>query len=228
MDRQTIEDRDQRLVKKFRTRVAEKKQGHPEKRSLRPAWFLVPGLIVCGLALVFLTLSGPSKEQVRQTNAKVPVPEAAPAVSLAPSEPDVLDLADIDPPPLPLTAAVIEAPVAETAPKPSRIRISEMVTCSRVVDRQYVSPKDIFSLTETAGPVVWMTVMTDAPPLTLTHVYYHEGRRHCEVPLVIGHPRTRTWSHVTLNPARHQGAWRVDVVNDQGEVLDQIVFTVIL
>lgn len=123
-------------------------------------------------------------------------------------------------------------PTAQTAPAQrsrlsSTIRISEIVSCSRVRKRQCVSPRTIFSLKKSRTPVVWMNVLSDKPPLTLIHVYYVNGRRYCAVPLEIRHRRMRTWSTVTLKSRKHCGKWRVDVMTGNGEKLGQIEFTVV-
>jgi hypothetical protein len=73
-----------------------------------------------------------------------------------------------------------------------------------------------------------MDVRSKKQPFTLSHVYYANGQRYCEVPLKVNYPRTRTWSNVVLNKPEHVGQWRVDVVTENGEILDQIDFSVVL
>lgn len=111
--------------------------------------------------------------------------------------------------------------------RPLNIQIHKIVSCGSVIDRQYVSPKSRFSLKEDPTPVVWMTVLSDNPPFTLTHVYYMNDRKYCEVPLSIRYPHMRTWSSVTLNHPEHEGEWRVEVITGSGVKLDQIEFTVV-
>jgi len=111
--------------------------------------------------------------------------------------------------------------------RPLNIQIHKIVSCGSVIDRQYVSPKTRFSLKEDPTPVVWMTVLSDNPPFTLTHVYYMNDRKYCEVPLSIRYPHMRTWSSVTLNHPDHAGEWRVEVITGSGVKLDQIEFTVV-
>lgn len=124
------------------------------------------------------------------------------------------------------TASVLSQ-MTEQSSNPSNIRIHELVSCSSVSNRQYVSQKTIFSIKEESPPVVWMNVLSDNPPFTLTHIYYVNGRRYCEVPLEIRHPRMRTWSYVTVGNSDHHGQWRVEVTTDAGEKLGQIEFTVV-
>ena len=75
--------------------------------------------------------------------------------------------------------------------------------------------------------MVWMKVLSKKPPFTLTHVYYLNGQKYCEVPLAIRYHRMRTWSSVSLRSPDHIGKWRVDVIAENGTTLDQIAFTVV-
>lgn len=110
---------------------------------------------------------------------------------------------------------------------PSGIRIEEIISCSSVNNRQCNRPKIKFSLAQDSTPTIWMNVVSEDPPFTLTHVYYCNGQKYCEVPLAIKHHRMRTWSTVTLRSRKHIGKWRVEVIHDNGTKLDQIEFTVV-
>jgi hypothetical protein len=116
---------------------------------------------------------------------------------------------------------------SETVAAPPGVRIAKIVACSGVSERQYVSPKDTFSLSEDIKPVVWMNVLSEKQPFVLKHVYYVNDRKYVEVPLNIRYPRNRTWSHITLSHQGQIGDWRVDVVNESGEKLDQVQFSVV-
>jgi hypothetical protein len=107
------------------------------------------------------------------------------------------------------------------------IQISHLVTCSGVREKQFVSPKSSFSLATDSFAMVWMRVLADAPPLTLTHVYSVNGTHYCDVPLNIPYPHMRTWSKVTINQKAHVGKWRVDVVAENGKVIKGVDFTVV-
>ena len=107
------------------------------------------------------------------------------------------------------------------------IQISHLVTCSGVREKQFVSPKSSFSLATDSFAMVWMRVLADAPPLTLTHVYSVNGAHYCDVPLKIPYRHMRTWSKVTINQKVHIGKWRVDVVAENGKVIERVDFTVV-
>ncbi|MDY0221825.1 MAG: DUF2914 domain-containing protein [Desulfobacterium sp.] len=115
----------------------------------------------------------------------------------------------------------------EQGDMPSGIRIEEIISCSSVSNKQYNRPKNKFSLAQDATPTIWMNVISEDPPFTLTHVYYCNGRKYYEVPLEIKHHRMRTWSTITLRSRKHIGKWRVEVIDDNGTKLDQIEFTVV-
>ncbi len=126
-----------------------------------------------------------------------------------------------------IASGVASAPTTETPDLSDDVRINGLVTCGGVRDKQYVSQKSTFSLASDPFVMVWMRVLSDNPPFTLTHVYSVNGKHYCDVPLEILYPHMRTWSRVTINRDIHIGAWHVDVVDDKGQTLDQIEFTVV-
>jgi hypothetical protein len=95
-----------------------------------------------------------------------------------------------------------------------------------VVARECVGAQEVFALHEHNVPHVWMTVYSQNLPYVLKHVYYHEGERYAEVPLAITYPRMRTWSNVTLRSPTHVGAWRVEIVTEDGTIVQQVTFRV--
>ena len=151
------------------------------------------------------------------------------------SPPSVASLSFAVPPAAAAQAPAAEASPAETPPiaangptntPAAQIRIGQSLSCRGVRAHQCRQPQSSFALHEHNQPHVWMVVYSQTVPHTLTHVYYHEGQKYCEVPLLIAHPRTRTWSRVTLNRPAHLGAWRVEIVAEAGEVLDRVAFRV--
>jgi len=60
---------------------------------------------------------------------------------------------------------------------------------------------------------------------SIRHVYYHDGEQTNEVILTVRADSWRTWSYKTLLPGR-EGEWRVDIVSQDGRVLDSIHYTV--
>jgi hypothetical protein len=157
-------------------------------------------------------------DAIEPTDTK-PEPPARTSISLEPLHTDPAETK-------PVTAVKPDVSEEQKDPGPS-IEIAKLVSCAGVQDRQYVSPQNVFSLQKVSKPVVWMTVLTDKPPFTLTHVYYHNDKKYAEVPLEVTYPRMRTWSRLTLSHAYQTGQYRVEVVTDAGDVLAEIAYTVV-
>lgn len=228
MDRETIEANDQRLINHFRTIVAQNENKAPVKPSFRPVlWLGLVGLVAAFMGIGYVAwdsdvppaeTSQPLYVKPAPTDGQTPdavVPEMA-----AKQETNALNPSVTEP-----RAVIHDTPQVE-APAPP-LAITQLVTCSNVTNRQHDRVKSVFSLKDKIKPVVWMTVITETPPRTLTHVYYINGEKYCEVPLTIRFPRTRTWSHVTIDKNKHLGPWLVDVVDENGAVLDQVKFEVV-
>jgi hypothetical protein len=76
---------------------------------------------------------------------------------------------------------------------------------------------------DTAVSVHYLTqIKSDSVPTTIHHVYSVDGKEIVSVPLAIkGSPWT-TWSHKTVWP----GAWKVEVKDEGGKVIQSKLFTV--
>ncbi len=255
MKREEIENKDKELIKKFRT-IIHNREKKTEKKSTPKRFpfgliFLFTILIIS--SLLFLKGQPPilsSKEPKTSSRVElVPVPAKHPALSARTEKITASSDTPKVPPPTQkvvdretvpkLSDSVLGNPILEqNSPEkfsnqkvqgdiPSGIRVEEIISCSSVKNRQYSRPKIEFSLAQDATPKIWMKVISENPPFTLTHVYYCNGRKYCEVPLAIRYHRMRTWSSVTLRPPEHIGKWRVEVIDDSGAKLDQIEFTVV-
>jgi hypothetical protein len=106
-------------------------------------------------------------------------------------------------------------------------RITQLLVCSGVKDRNCIIWKSEFALRKGRNPHVWMEVFSDSVPYVLKHVYYHEGRKYVEVPLTIRHTRMRTWSYISLKDLDQVGSWHVEIVAEDGTVLGRADFKVI-
>lgn len=242
MNREKIEERDQRLIRKFREIVKNKEKKPREKepvRLTRKLWLplVFTGLVLVGLlvsreqpATMVLNNSNPASGNAFENNAppgvgKIIVQPEKEEVSREMAEKPSEALLDTDP--SAGSKATLPVIPTEQPRTSSRVQVYEIVSCSSVSKKQYVSPRTIFSLKDEPTPVIWMTVLSDNPPFTLTHVYYINGQKYCEVPLKIRYRRMRTWSNVAVTHLNHVGRWRVEVVTDSGEKLAQTEFTVV-
>ena len=255
MNKTSIEDRDQRLIKKFRNIVEEKeqlKQQAPHRRSwsvFAPAGFiLVAGIIFMVYHMIperAVTDLSSTPEKIETASPKNP-PSTAQHPLTDVGKPDLSNEKPAHPllsetlPVLPAEEEPLHSEVVQTpekaAPMETRpeivgttdVTIQELVICRSIKNRQYISPENRFSIKNGAKPVVWtwMNVLTDKPPQDLSHIYYLNGKRFCQAILPAPYPRTRTWSKVRLNKPAHAGSWRVDVVNNSGQVIARAGFTV--
>jgi len=251
MKREEIENKDQELIQKFRT-IIHNKEKKPVPRTFPfGLFFLFTALIISGMLLLKQPLTSLfSKAPETLSRARlVPVSAEQQASTAATEEIKTLPDAPKVLPPLQKTGAqatvatssdsVLSNPVLEqtspvefTHPRlqgdmPSGIRIEEIISCSSVENRQYSRPKIKFSLAQDTTPKIWMKVVSQNPPFTLTHVYYFNEQKYLEVPLAIRYPQMRSWSGVTLRSPDHIGKWRVEVVTEKGAKLDQVEFTVV-
>jgi hypothetical protein len=251
MNRKDIEEKDRLLLERIRATVKHNEQKSYPRESLGKR--INPWLPVGFIALIVASLwmfrqqsattvsSSPLPDAQSTTQADVTpahdraggqlapaAPQTAPtlqaAATLAPAPDPPATIRQPAKPLQPMTMVPPE-PVEAAAPPPSA-RITEIASCRAVDQRQCVAPASTFSLQETPTPVVWMNVLSDQQPFTLTHAYYLNGRKYCDVPLEIRYPRMRTWSNVTLAHPYQTGHWRVEVIDADGERLSQIEFTV--
>ena len=251
MERKEIENRQQELIKKFRE-IIDKKE---KKSAAKPFPFLLILLLTILIAggLVILrpepeTLS-PKDSHPSPQASPAPVPNELPASTVENRD---VDTSDTAPDPIQSARKPVEQQTAEQEPEsvpvnpvieqnvlaePSGpdlqkeplpgVQIAEMVSCSSIKNKQYINPRNQFSLAQDAAVKVWMKVISENPSFTLTHVYFINGQKYCEVPLAIRYHRMRTWSSVNLASADHIGRWRVEVITENGVKLDQVEFAVV-
>lgn len=256
MTRETIEEKDQLLIKKIREIVHSKKnktdKGKPGRQfyTFGLSVFCV-GLIIASL-MIFRQAPGVNVaenpepnvvEVVEKKDDVVAVTETKVAETTREAPPEETSLPDkeqgktdvetsaVIPDPEPSIVMRGEEPAhsepVENKVNSSGIQISEMVACISIDGRQYVSPQTVFSLKDNPKSYVWMNVLSENQPFSLTHVYYINGKKYCEVPLQVHYPRMRTWSNVTLTRPEHIGTWRVDVITENGERIGQTWFDVV-
>lgn len=105
------------------------------------------------------------------------------------------------------------------------ITLIEARVCTAVADRMPVGAGDTFPWT-TPRIYVWSLVGAADPPARVHHIYYHGKDKIADVVLKVGSSHWRTWSFQSLGKKRLQGAWRVDIASDDGQVLRSLHFEV--
>ena len=101
--------------------------------------------------------------------------------------------------------------------------VAEAVMCRDVQDRQPVGESDSFPAD--VGKVWCWSKIKDGQGTTITHTYHYAGEEKAVIPLAIGSPLWRTYSHKKILP-NWTGEWRVNIVAEDGTVLKSLGFTI--
>jgi len=116
--------------------------------------------------------------------------------------------------------AVAQAP-EQQAEAPKLVQVEKIALGTGLESRELVGEATEFDVS--AGRIYcWTKITSENVPTTIKHVWYADAETAAEVPLNIKYPTTRTWS----SKAIWAGKWRVDVVNETGDVLASTDFTV--
>ena len=99
--------------------------------------------------------------------------------------------------------------------------VGRMAFSTEIVDREPVNNVDILSAVN--NRIYFFTELIGLNGQTVTHRWVYDGQVVAEVPFNVGSNRWRVWSSKTLVPAWN-GDWVVEVVNDNGDVLDRKLF----
>lgn len=245
MDKTTIEEADLKFATKLnelRYSLAKRRyryENEPGRSFFLPIFFLFIFILFAVCSLIFFSkkqnLSQPEvsksiSEKFTDTvckNTLYPIPLPLQKTTAA-AEDD--GLSSTAPNPIePVNPKTLEKPTF-TAEKPAhknKIKFASIVICKGVRNRQYLDKTNVFHISEGVHPHIWMEVRSERQPFILKHVYYINGKKHCEVPLEIKYPRMRTWSYITLKNPDHIGQWQVNVTQEDGHILDRIHFEVI-
>lgn len=241
MKTKEIESKDQELIKNIRTILHNKEKENAKKKEEKPAHRRFPfGLIIILITLIISSsvllfkqrpilispsepVTTPRVEPVRVTPEH---PASTPGTVEIKTIPKSSDL-NLNTPVIAQESCAKVSKKNVTNAMPLEIQIEKIISCSSVNNRQYNNPKIKFSLAQGDTPRIWMNVISQNPPSTLTHVYYRNGKKYFKIPLAIHYPRTRTWSSVTLRSEDDIGKWRVEVIDKSGVKLAQIEFIVV-
>lgn len=101
--------------------------------------------------------------------------------------------------------------------------VTEAVICTGVEQREPKGAAESFD--SDVGQLFCFTRIEGAAGTTIKHAWYWRDALQREIPLAIGGSPWRTWSQKNIQPSQ-TGAWRVDVVAEDGAVLKSLNFTV--
>jgi hypothetical protein len=105
------------------------------------------------------------------------------------------------------------------------LKVSEMTVTTRILRRNPVdsvrrisaaSAKTLYCFTRVAAP--------DDEERSISHVWYRNGEVMGEYELPVHGSRWRTYSKMVIEKGM-RGAWRVDALDDEGNLLKSVLFT---
>lgn len=105
----------------------------------------------------------------------------------------------------------------------AQVSVEESAVALAVVDRQPEGADSTF--TADVGRLYCWTRVEGAEGTTIHHVWFHGDEEMADVALNIGGSPWRTWSNKAI-VADWTGAWRVEVRDATGNVLETIRFTI--
>jgi hypothetical protein len=101
--------------------------------------------------------------------------------------------------------------------------VEESAVALDVVDRMPVGADSTF--TADVGRIYCWTRVAGADGTTIHHVWFHGDEEMADIELNVGGSPWRTWSNKAIMP-EWTGAWRVEVRDATGNVIETIRFTV--
>ena len=106
----------------------------------------------------------------------------------------------------------------------SSLEVAAAAVCRDVVDRQPVDVGNSFEAS--VGKLYCFTKITGAQdPIAISHVWYFGGTKVATVNLSVKSFSWRTYSSKVIHP-QYIGAWHVDVLGPDGEVLRTLQFRI--
>ena len=124
-----------------------------------------------------------------------------------------------------LLSLILFTTINAVAQETASIKIESAVVCKNIVDREPEGADTSFSVT--VGKLFLFTKITGAEnPTEITHVWFFGDTERARVTLPIKANTWRTYSSKVLQ-AHEIGAWHVDVLGPEGEVLETVQFEVV-
>ena len=122
----------------------------------------------------------------------------------------------------PKAAAAEPKPAAEPAAA-NTLEIADAKVGTAIEDREVTGAAESFPAN--VGKIWFWTKVTGGEGQKITHVYYLGDTKMSEIPLDLRFASVRTYSYKTITPEM-TGAWKVDVVGPDGNVLKTVNFKV--
>lgn len=118
-------------------------------------------------------------------------------------------------------AAAQEAVQPAQKPAAPTVKVDKLVIAATVEDRIPKGEAATFP-GDTKNVFAWTRIVAESVPTKVKHVYYADGKRVAEVELAVNGSPYRVWSSKRVSP----GSWKVEVQDENGDVLASSEFTV--
>jgi hypothetical protein len=105
-----------------------------------------------------------------------------------------------------------------------RLTVEEIYVCTAVEDMNPVGVKSTFK-NDVQRIYCFTKIVGAKGPTTISHVWYHEGVKRAQQHLNVEAEAWRTWSSKKIVPRWH-GKWRVEILQQDGTLIESIKFTV--
>ncbi len=123
-----------------------------------------------------------------------------------------------------LPSLILFMTINAVAQEAGSVKVESAAVCENIVDREPEGANTSFSVT--VEKLFFFTKIIGAEnPIEITHVWYFGDTERARVTLPVKANTWRTYSSKVLQ-AHEIGAWHVDVLGPEGEVLETVEFEV--
>ena len=121
-----------------------------------------------------------------------------------------------------IVASCFLIPLAAQAQQSNTVTVASAVICQQIVNREAVDPGTSFAVS--VGKLYCLSKITNIQDATqIVHVWYYGDTERARVTLNVNPPSWRTYSSKIIQP-QEIGAWRVEIQDSSGNVLETVPF----
>ena len=184
---------------------------------------LLAGILTVSLAGILRAddKPAPAPAAPQAAPAANPTPSApvAPAVQVNPAPPAVPAAQPVVTPPAPVAAPV---PAAVKPAKSADVSVSDLAVGTGVQDRVLQGAAKSFQASATNRVYCFGKIAAKSAPTVVRYAWSKDGKKLDTVEIKVGGNPWRTWS----THAVEAGAWKVEILDAQDQLVDSIEFTV--
>jgi len=125
---------------------------------------------------------------------------------------------------IPIILSILLFSALSMAQEQTSINVDALSFCTAINERQ---PQDIAStFPPDVGRIYCFTKLSGADaPTTISHIWYFNDKEMARLDLKVNAKNWRTWSSKKII-SQWTGSWRVDILSQNGQLLDSKEFTV--